>query len=168
MRRSWQGWMLAGMALASPARAQNGGPVFAVLPFENAGSYGENKEVFQSLELGIPASIASALAAHPGVGVADGGRVRQALESQKLGPGQHVDAATAAHAAKAVGARYTVTGSFADFYGKFRLNARLVDAETGQIVKVVSNDDPKLQDRARMSAIAEAIADKLVKAVRAP
>jgi TolB-like protein len=160
--------MLAMLALAPPARAQNGRPVFAVLPFENAGSYGQDKEVFQALELGIPASIGSALASHPGVTVADAGKVRQALQSQGLGPNQHIDASTAAQVAKAVGARYTVTGSFADFYGKFRINARLVDAQSGKIVKVVSNDDPKLQDRARLSAIAQAVTEKLVKAAGLP
>ena len=58
------------------------------------------------------------------------------------------------------GARYAVTGSFADFYGKFRINARLVDAENGQILKVVSNDDPKLQDRAQLAAIIQLVSRK--------
>jgi hypothetical protein len=100
--------------------------------------------------------------------VADADRVRQALASQKLKPTQHVDAATAAQVAKAATARYAVTGSFADFYGKFRINARLVDAESGQIIKVVSNDDPKLQDRAQLAVIIQTVAQKLVAAAGLP
>ena len=61
-------------------------------------------------------------------------------------------------------ARYAITGSFADFYGKFRITTRVVDAETGQILKVVSNDDPKLQDRAQLGAIVQQVADRIVAA----
>ena len=79
-----------------------------------------------------------------------------------------VDAASAAQIAKATGARYAVTGSFADFYGKFRVNARLVDATTGEIVKVVSNDDPKLQDRAQLAAIVQTVSEKITSAAGLP
>jgi hypothetical protein len=75
-----------------------------------------------------------------------------------------VDAATASQIAKAAGAGYAVTGSFVDFYGKIRINARLVDARSGQIVMVVSNDDPTLQDRARLGAIIQSVSEKLAAA----
>jgi TolB-like protein len=169
MGRSWrQVLALAGIGLASPLHAQDARPGFAVLPFENGGSYGQDKEVFQSLELGIPATVSAALTSHPGVQVVDPTRVRQALKSQALGPTQRIDAATAGQVAKGVGARYAVAGSFVDFYGKFRINARLVDAESGQIVKVVSNDDPKLQDRAQLGSIIQAVSEKLVAAAGLP
>jgi tetratricopeptide (TPR) repeat protein len=73
-----------------------------------------------------------------------------------------VDAATAARVGKQVGARYAVTGNFADFYGKFRLDARIVDTESGQILKVVSNNDPKLQDRADLYRIVQLVAHKVL------
>jgi TolB-like protein len=169
MGSTWrQALTLAGIALASPLHAQDARPTFAVLPFENGGSYGQDKEVFQALELGIQATVSAALSGHPGARVVEPDRVRQALKSQGLGPTQRVDAATAGQVAKAVGARYTVAGSFVDFYGKFRVNARLVDAESGQIVKVVSNDDPKLQDRAQLSAIIQAVSEKLAAAAGLP
>ncbi len=170
MEKSWGRVVAFSMmtVLASPLYAQEGRPGFAVLPFENGGSYGQDKEVFQALELGIPATISGALSGHPGARIADPDRVRDALKSQGLRPGQRVDAATATQVAKAVGARYTVTGSFVDFYGKFRINARLVDAESGQIVKVVSNDDPKLQDRAQLAAIIQAVSAKLAGAAGLP
>lgn len=148
---------------AGPGAAQQRG-TFAVLPFENGGSYGQDKEVFEALELGIPAMVARALGARPGADVAGGGRVAQALAGLGLGPGQRVDAGTASQVAKAAGARYAVTGSFSDFYGKFRVNARLVDAQSGEIMKVVANDDPKLQDRAQLSAIIQSVSDKLAAA----
>jgi TolB-like protein len=121
--------------------------VIAVLPFEDRGSYGQDKEVFRALELGIPATLIAELSAHPQLRPADRGKVAQSLRNQGIGPNARVDAATAAKVGKDVGARYAISGNFSDFYGKFRLDARIVDTETGQIVKVVSNDDPTLQDR---------------------
>jgi TolB-like protein len=151
--------VLAAAPLAAQQRA-----AFAVLPFENGGSYGQDKEIFEALELGVPAMIARALEHHPGAQVAERRRVNQALGSLGLGVGQRVDAATAAQVAKAAGARYVVTGSYSDFYGKFRINARVVDGQTGEILKVVGNDDPKLQDRAQLSAIVQHVSEKVAAA----
>jgi TolB-like protein len=159
---------LAAALLASPAGAQQGTVGIAVLPLENTGSYGQDKEVFEALELGLAAMLASSLARHPGVDIPDYGRQREAMKVAGLGPRQRLDAATAAQVGKAMGSRYVVTGSFADFYGKFRINARVIDAATGEILKVVSNDDPKLQDRAQLSAIIHRLDELLAKAANLP
>lgn len=152
------------MLLATGVAEAQQRAVFALLPFENSGSYGQDKEVFEALELGLPAMVARALERQPGAAVADQARVSRALAGLGLGPGQRVDAATAAEVAKGAGARYTVTGGFSDFYGKFRVNARVVDGQSGQILKVVSNDDPKLQDRAQLSAIVQLVSEKVAAA----
>ena len=46
-------------------------------------------------------------------------------------------------------------------FGKFQLSARLVDTRSGQIVQVVSNDDPRRQDRAALDAIVQQAAEPL-------
>jgi TolB-like protein len=154
---------LALVALAvGPAAAQTRPVVIAVLPFEDRGSYGQDKEVFRALALGIPATLVSELSDHPELRLADRNQIAQALQSQGLGPNARVDAATAAKVGKQVGARYAVTGNFADFYGKFRLDARIVDTDNGQIVKVVSNADPRLQDRADLFRIIQMVAHRVL------
>ncbi|MBA3346546.1 MAG: hypothetical protein H0T44_14820 [Gemmatimonadales bacterium] len=160
--------LVAVLAIASPAEAQQGRAGFAVLRFEDGGSYGQDKADFRALELGIPELLGTRLSRHPDVRVVERGPLAQAMRAHSLRPSQRVDAATASRIAKGAGARYAVTGSFADFYGKFRINARVVDAETGQILKVVSNDDPALQDRAQLSAIIESVSEKIVAAVGLP
>jgi TolB-like protein len=145
-----------------PAAAQTKPVVIAILPFEDRGSYGQDKEVFRALTLGIPATLVSELSDHPQLRLADRNQVAEALQSQGLGPNARVDAATAAKVGKQVGARYAVTGNFADFYGKFRLDARIVDTDNGQIVKVVSNDDPRLQDRADLFRIIQIVAHRVL------
>jgi hypothetical protein len=152
------------LAAVQPLAAQGGGNRFAVLPFENTGSYGQDKEVFEGLELALPVLLASAIDRHPVGDAVQRGAILVAMGKQNLGPAQRVDAGAAAQVGSATGARYAVTGSFADFYGKLRVNARLVDAKSGEIVKVVSNDDPRLQDRAQLAAIIQTVAERLISA----
>lgn len=169
MRYGRQGMaVLAALALSAPLQAQRAVATIAVLPFENGGSYGQDKENFDALEVGLPAVLASTLAAHPGARVVDRGGVRDAMHRHQLDAARRIDATSATAVAKAAGARYAVTGSFADFYGKFRINARVVDAESGEILKVVTNDDPKLQDRAQLAAIVQLVGERVVAAVGLP
>jgi TolB-like protein len=157
------GGTLAALACAvGRVEAQNQPAVIAVLPFQDRGSYGQDKEVFRALTLGIPATLVSELGGHPTLRMVEPSRLTQAFQSQALGPNARVDAATAAKIGKEVGARYAVTGTFADFYGKMSLDARVVDTETGQILKVVSNNDPKLQDRADLYRIIQIVAHRVL------
>jgi len=163
-------WMIVG-AMVLPAtelRGQDARAMIAVLPFENSGSYGQDRAAFDALEVGLPAILGATLAAHPSVTVVERGRVDQTLGQQQVAAAQRLDAGSASEIAKATGARYAVSGSFADFYGRFRINARVVDAQTGQILKVVSNDDPKLQDRAQLGAIIQLVAERIVGAMGLP
>jgi len=169
MRRYLWWGIVAVAAVSRTAAAQQSGPiVIAVLPFEDRGSYGQDKEVFRALELGIPATFAAELSRHPRVRVADRARTGQALQAQNLGSNPRVDAATAAKVGSEAGARYAITGNFADFYGKFRIDVRVVDVGTGQILKVVSNNEPNLQDRADLSRIIQSLAEKALAAVGLP
>jgi TolB-like protein len=168
MRHAFRWAALSAITLATPVQAQGAKASIVVLPFENGGSYGQDKENFEALELGLPAVLAATLAQHPGAQVVDRAGVRDALHRQQLDAARRIDASSATQVAKAAGARYAVTGSFADFYGKFRINARVVDAESGEILKVVSNDDPKLQDRAQLAAIVQLVTDRVVSAVGLP
>jgi TolB-like protein len=124
--------------------------------------------VFRALELGIPAMLGTELGKHPRIRVAERARVEAALKAENLAPDARVDAATAARVGTEAGARYAITGNFADFYGKFRIDARVVDVGSGQIIKVVSNNAPELQDRAQMSRIMQDLAAKILSAASLP
>jgi TolB-like protein len=153
---------LAACLTVSPLPAQSRPVVLAILPFGDRGSFGQDREVFEALQLGIPATIAGELGSHSELRLADPARVSQALRAQKMDPAGRLDAASAARIGKAVGARYAITGSFADFYGKFRLDARIVDVESGQILKVVSNSDSQLQDRTDLYRIIQRVGHKVL------
>jgi hypothetical protein len=59
------------------------------------------------------------------------------LDEQKLGKSGKLDGNTAARIGKLLGARYLVLGSYFDAMGAFRVDARLVKVETGEIVKSI-------------------------------
>lgn len=125
--------------LAAQQRGQDTRPGIAVLPFNNGGSYGQGKEDFDALERGIAGMLISELSANPAARVVEREEIQRLLDEQNLGAQGRVDAATAAKIGKLVGARYMVMGTFVDFYNDFRVDVRLINTETGEVVKTESD-----------------------------
>lgn len=152
--------LLAGAASALPAQAS---PVtIAVLPFRDGGSYGQDRESFDALEVAIPALLRDLLGS-------DGSRMtsRAAIAAALPDSGERLDAAQAADAGRRLGARYVVTGSFMDHYGRFRIDARVVDVGRAAIIAVVSND-PALQDRRQLFDMIRTVAQGVARELELP
>src|SRR5881394_1957218 len=111
--------------LGAQQRSQDTRPGIAVLPFNNGGSYGQQKEDFDALERGIAGMMISELSANAAARVVERAEIQKLLDEQNLGAQGRVDAATAAKIGKLIGARYMVMGTFVDFYGDFRVDVRL-------------------------------------------
>lgn len=118
-------------------------PGLAVFPFTNGGSFGPDKEDLAALEVGIQQMLLTELAQNPALRVVERSQLRALLEEQDLVRAGHVDPSTAARIGRLVGARYVVTGAFMDVYGAFRLDGRIVDVETGEILKTEEVRDRK-------------------------
>jgi TolB-like protein len=158
---------LATLTTAPLLQAQDSRPGIAVMPFQNGGSYGQDKENFEALEKGLAGMLISELAQNPGARVVERENVQSLLSEQDLGKDGRVDAATAAKVGKLVGARYMVLGSFVDLYGHFRVDARLVDVETSEILKVVRSD-PKYEKREEMFRLIQSLAERLMAETKLP
>jgi TolB-like protein len=152
---------------AAAAQAQDTRPGIAVLPFENGGSYGKDKEDFDALRRGIAAGLISELAQNPGARLVDRFETQRILDEQGLAVADRVDAATAAKVGKLVGARYMIAGAFIDLYGDFRIDARIINVETGEIMKVVRND-PKYHDRRDMYKMIQSVAERIMTDTKLP
>lgn len=150
--------------LLSAQQRQDTRPGIAVLPFNNGGSYGQGKEDFDALERGIAGMMISELSANPAARVVERQEIQRLLEEQNLGAQNRVDPATAARIGKLVGARYTVLGTFVDFYGDFRVDVRLVNTETGEIIKTES----ERMQRDHLFDIIRNIAARLMKDANLP
>ena len=134
------------------------------MPFDNGGSYGQDKENFDALQKGIAGMLISELAQNPAARVVEREDIQRLLDEQNLGSSGRVDPQTAAKVGKLVGARYVVLGTFLDFYGDFRVDARLVNVETSEIVKVESD---RMQ-RDHLYDIIRTVASQLMKDASLP
>ncbi len=156
--------ILLPVLLGAQQRNQDTRPGIAVLPFSNGGSYGQGKEDFDALERGIAGMMISELSQNPAARVVERQEIQRLVDEQNLGAQGRVDPQTAAKVGKLVGARYTVLGTFIDFYGDFRVDVRLVNTETGEIVKTES----ERMQRDHMFDIIRNIAARLMKDANLP
>lgn len=158
---------LLALALGSvTAEAQKAS--FAVVPFESQQSFGLDQQSLGALGGGIAQILASDLALSPGGTAAPRGATAGAVRSQDLGKNARIDAAAAAKIGQVVGARYVIMGNFVDYYGKFRLNVRVIDVQTGAIIKGFSNEDPAMQDRDQIYLITQAMAQRILAELKLP
>ena len=145
-------------------RGQDTRPGIAVLPFSNGGSYGQAKEDYDALQRGIAGMLISELARNPAARIVEREQIQQLIGEQNLGAQGRVDSATVARIGKITGARYMVMGTFVDFYGDFRIDVRLVNSETSEIVKTESD---KVQ-RDHLFDLIRTISERLMKDVNLP
>jgi TolB-like protein len=118
-------------------------PGVAVLRFDNGGSQGEEAEAgdFEALGVGLQQMLLTELAQNSNLRIIERGRLNDLLAEQNLAAQGRADQAGAAQIGKLVGARYVVLGSYADLFGQFRMDTRVVDVETGEILKTESVRD---------------------------
>lgn len=162
-------WVLALAAgLVTPramlAQGQDARPGIAVLPFENGGSYGQDKENFDALQVGLQQMLITEFAQNAQLRIVERGRIKDLLSEQDLGASGRVDQNTAAKIGKLVGAKYIVLGGFIDFYGDFRIDGRIVNVETGELVKTVKEQDK----RDKLYALVVTLANDITKGVNLP
>ena len=149
--------LAAGLIAPQVASAQDTRPGVAVMPFSDGGSYGQDKEDFEALSVGLQDMMLTELAFNDQLRVVERGRIRDLLRELELDESGNVDPNSAAEVGKLVGARYMIFGSFIDWYGDFRLNVRVVNVETGEIVKV----DRARDDREKLFPMVVELANSL-------
>lgn len=137
--------LVVAAALAAPAPVAAQGetpedrkPGVAVFPFTNGGSYGEDSENLESLTVGLQQMLLTELDQNQELRIVERSMLKEIMEEQDLGQTERVDPQTAAKIGKLVGAQYMVTGVFVDLYGKFRMDARIIDTETSEVIQTES------------------------------
>src|SRR5207244_11571538 len=74
-----------GAGLSAQGRGQDTRPGIAVLPFDNSGSYGQDKENFEALEKGIAGMMISELAANPSARVVEREQIEKLIAEHNPG-----------------------------------------------------------------------------------
>jgi TolB-like protein len=126
---------LAGLASRTLAAPQPP-PTLAVLFFDYTGK----DQSLEPLREGLAQMLISDFSAAPQVRVVERARLRALLEEQKLGQSGKVDPASASRVGKLLGARFLVLGSFFDLKDVLRIDARVVEVETGRILRSVGSN----------------------------
>jgi len=131
------------------APAQNAKPTVAILNFQsNTG----DASIDAMLSTGSAETIISDLSLIQEITVVERTRIVEVMKEIELGMTGIIDEKTAQEAGKLMGVQYILTGHWQKFGDQFRVNARLVEVETGQIVvsiKETGNENSvfDLQDR---------------------
>ena len=121
------------------ARATTAEPTkLAVLYFENSG----NPDL-QPLRLGLAQMLITDLSGTGNYDVVERSRINELLGELELQKTEAVDQSTAVNMGKLVGAHYLVMGSYFEMMGTLRLDARVVEVETGRVVSVGTSGPAK-------------------------
>ncbi|MFB3070298.1 MAG: CsgG/HfaB family protein [Gemmatimonadales bacterium] len=136
--RTLLGLALAVGCMAPPvAQGQDTRPGIGVWILENGGSYGQDAEDFEALRVGLQQILMTELARNPAMRVVERSQLNALIAEQDLGAAGRVDPETAARVGRIVGAKFMVLGGFVDWFGDFRLDARIVDCETTEIIVAI-------------------------------
>lgn len=103
----------------------------AVLYFDN----GSDNNELSRLRKGLADMLISDLTKIKMLNVVERARLEEILKEQKLNNSKEFDASTATKVGKLLGVEYILTGSFFDLMGSLRIDARIIDVETGKIIK---------------------------------
>lgn len=120
---------------AAPAEAPK--PTVAVLYMDYTGK----DESLQVLKKGLAQMLISDLSSLETVRIVERERLQDIMEELKLGTTAKIDPATANKLGKLLGAKYIVVGGFFDLAGTMRIDARVVEVETGRVLKSIGAND---------------------------
>lgn len=114
---------------ATPAHAGDA-PVIAVLYFDN--NTGDPK--LDVLQKGFADMMITDLATVPDVIVVERDKLQKVFDELELQKGAYFDKKTAVEVGRGLGAHYAVSGSFAAFKPKIRIDVRMIDIATSKVV----------------------------------
>lgn len=141
-------------------------PGVAVWPFSNGGSFGSDPWDYEALGIGLQQMLITELAQSSELRLVERSRIREILDELELGQSGYVDPETSATVGRLVQARYMVVGSFVDADGTMRLDARVDNVETGEILVETA---AKVQgDRGDLLDLVIDLAVKIVQAADLP
>lgn len=138
-----------------PLTAQSA-PGVGVLPFNNGGSFGQDAKDYEALTVGLQQILITELARHSGLRLVERGRLDDLMAEQNI-PANRVDPETAVRIGRLVGARYMIIGGFVEIYGTLRLDARIVDTETSEVLDA----DRVEGERSEMLSLTVELADRI-------
>ncbi|MEI7671336.1 MAG: FlgO family outer membrane protein [Deltaproteobacteria bacterium] len=151
----------APLPTAPPAELLKGGPLpfkatVAVLPLDNI----SKKSELEWHSEGIPESLIAKLQNVRSLHMVERMRIRRVIDEQKLQMSGLVDPGAVRETGKLLGADTILTGTFQESRGEIRINVRLVQVETGSVLRAIEETGTldrifQVQDRLAARLVAE-------------
>jgi TolB-like protein len=117
--------------------AQDTRPGLAILDFDIGATIGQDPDDYQALRRGLASMTLNEMTANQAVRVVERAQLQSILQEQNLGREGRVDPSSVSQVGRLVGARYMVTGTLYDVRGDVRIDARLFNTETGEILRTM-------------------------------
>jgi len=124
---------LAARAAHAAEPAPKPKPTVAILYMDYTGK----DESLVVLKKGLAQMLISDLSTVPTVQIVERDRLQDIMDELQLGTTAKIDPATANRLGKLLGAKYLVLGGFFDLLGTLRVDARVVEVETGRVIRSV-------------------------------
>lgn len=151
--------LLLGLSATAATAAKPAEPkaTVAVLYFDYSGESAE----MGMLRKGLAQMLITDLGGLEKIQLVERDRLQALLDELKLNESKKIDKKTANKIGKLLGAKYLVLGGYFDLMGTLRVDARLVEVETGKVITSVGSAG-KMDD---FLAIEKKVADDLEKAI---
>jgi TolB-like protein len=131
--------LLIALSLLAPSAAAAAKPTVAILYFDYQGK----DEQMGMLRKGLAQMLISDLSGSDRFQIVERDRLQEILDELKLAQSNQIDKSSAAKIGKLLGARYMVMGGYFDLMGTLRVDARVVEVETGKVIRSIgSNSKP--------------------------
>ncbi|HYJ80993.1 MAG TPA: CsgG/HfaB family protein, partial [Longimicrobiaceae bacterium] len=147
--------LAAAAVAAAPAQSQPNLPTLAVLDLNDGGSLGPGAQDLTGLGKGLAAMLTTEMSRNPRVRMVERDRIRSLLDEQRLAVSGIADEATAIRVGRLLGAQYMLFGSYADVYGNLRIDVRVVEVETGRLLRAQEVTAPRENLFASVTTLAE-------------
>ena len=127
--------LILALSLLAPSVASAAKPTVAILYFDYTGK----DDQMGMLRKGLAQMLISDLSGNASFEIVERDRLQEILEELKLNQTNQIDKGSANKIGKLLGARYMVLGGYFDLMGSLRVDARVVEVETGKVIKSVGS-----------------------------
>jgi TolB-like protein len=127
--------LILSLSLFAPSAAEGAKPTVAILYFDYTGK----DEQMAMLRKGIAQMLISDLSGNDNFEIVERDRLQEILDELKLNQTNTIDKGSANKIGKLLGARFMVLGGYFDLMGTLRVDARVVEVETGKVIKSVGS-----------------------------
>lgn len=134
MNRTLFGVLAAALLMAAPAGAQDK-PTLAVLDLQDGGSIGPDAQDLSRLGVGIAMMLTTEMSRNERVTMVERDQIQDLVAEHRLNLSGMVDASTAAEVGRLLGAKYMLFGAYTDVFSNLRIDVRVVEVESGRIVR---------------------------------